>query len=116
VTVLTEHVPRVPLEESVEVRDLGRGMHRLLVHTGFMQTPDLRCLLERVALDHHLPIDFGAVTYFIGRERLLATNEGEMKAMRERIFAFMARNAASPDVFYGLPPEHVIELGLLVDL
>ena len=36
--------------------------------------------------------------------------------MRERLFALMARNAARPDVFYGLPPEHVIELGLLVDL
>jgi KUP system potassium uptake protein len=116
VTVLTEHVPRVPLEESVEVRDLGRGMHRLLVHTGFMQTPDLRSPLERAALDHHLPIDVGTVAYFVGRERFLATNAGEMKAMRERLFAFMARNAASPDVFYGLPPEHVIELGLLVDL
>ncbi|MFT3765959.1 MAG: potassium transporter Kup [Minicystis sp.] len=116
VTVITEHVPRVPVDESVALHDLGHGMYRLLVRTGFMQTPDLPGLLARTAAAHHLPIDFGSVTYFIGRERLLATNKGEMKAVRERLFAFMARNAASPDVFYGLPPEHVIELGLLVDL
>jgi KUP system potassium uptake protein len=116
VTVLTKHVPRVPLEDWVEVHDLGRGMYRMLVHTGFMQTPDLQRLLEWAASKHHLPIDFGMITYFIGRERLLATNEGEMKAPRERLFALMARNAASPEVFFGVPPEQVIEVGLLVDL
>ncbi|APR78622.1 Kup system potassium uptake protein [Minicystis rosea] len=39
VTVLTEHVPRVPLEESVEVRDLGRGMHRCSSTPGSCRRP-----------------------------------------------------------------------------
>jgi KUP system potassium uptake protein len=115
-TVVIEHVPRVPYSASVEVVDLYAGFYRVLVHTGFLQTPNLPPLLERVAEEHELPIDFNALTYYIGRERLLATNDGEMTALRERLFAFMSRNAASPDVFYGLPPEKVVELGLLVDL
>jgi KUP system potassium uptake protein len=115
-TIVTEHVPRVPREQSVEIQDLERGFYRVLIHTGFMQTAHLPCLLERAALEHALPIDFDALTYYIGRERLLATNQGEMRALRERLFAFMARNAASPDIFYGLPPDQVVEIGLRVDL
>jgi KUP system potassium uptake protein len=115
-TVVTEHVPRIPHEKSVEVYDLQHGCYRVLVHTGFMQTAHLPSLLERVALERELPIDFDALTYYIGREQLLATNKGEMKALRERLFAFMARNAASPDIFYGLPPEQVLEIGLRVEL
>ncbi len=39
-----------------------------------------------------------------------------MRELRERLFALMARNAASPDIFYSLPPEQVVEIGLRVDL
>ena len=115
-TVVTEHVPRVPCEESIELHDLQRGFYRVLIHTGFMQTPELPPLIERVALEHDLPIDFDALTYYVGRERLIASNRGEMKKRRERLFAFLSRNATSPDEFYGLPPEQVIEIGLRVDL
>ncbi len=115
-TVVIEHVPRVPEEKCVEIYDLERGFYRVLVHTGFMQTPNLPRLLERAALEDQLPLDFDALTYYIGRERLLATNKGEMRALREELFAFMARNAATPDVFYCLPPELVVEIGMQVDL
>ncbi|MCC6556149.1 MAG: potassium transporter Kup [Polyangiaceae bacterium] len=115
-TVLTEHVPRVPIEKSVEAHALGGDLYRVLVHIGFMQTPDVPHVVERLASEHALPIDLDALTYYVGRERLLATGKGEMKQPRERLFAFMSRNAASPDDFYGLPLDQVVEIGLRVDL
>jgi KUP system potassium uptake protein len=115
-TVIIEHVPRIPLEKSVEVLDLHRGLYRVLIHHGFMQTPHIPRLLEQIAPEYDLPIDFDALTYYVGRERLLATNKGEMRQTRERLFALMSRNAASPDIFYCLPAEQVVEIGLQVDL
>ena len=115
-TVVIEHVPRVAAEESIEVHDLRSGLYRMLVHTGFMQTPNLPGAVAQAARDHGVPIHFEDLTYFVGRERVLATSKGEMSGMRERLFAFMSRNAASPEAYFGLPFERVVEVGLLVDL
>ncbi|APR81525.1 Kup system potassium uptake protein [Minicystis rosea] len=115
-TVVIEHVPRVPAEHTIEVEDLRSGLYRMLVHTGFMQTPDLPHAVDLAAREHGVPIHFEDLTYFVGRERVLATSKGEMSAMRERLFAFMSRNAESPDVYFGLPSELVVEVGLRVDL
>ena len=39
-----------------------------------------------------------------------------MQLWREKIFAFMARNALGATAFYKLPPERVVELGIQVEI
>ena len=57
-----------------------------------------------------------AITYFLGRETLLATNNPGMAIWRERLFALMSRNAQSAMTFFRIPPNQVVEMGSQVEL
>jgi KUP system potassium uptake protein len=115
-TVRTEHVPRVDRGQVFELTELSRGFHRIVVHSGFMQTPDVPTLLREAAAEKGVPIDFADITYYLGRETFLATDAGKMGRFTEGLFGFMARNAGSPTLYFGLPPDRVVELGMQVDL
>ncbi|WP_437682947.1 potassium transporter Kup [Sorangium sp. So ce131] len=115
-TVFTEHVPRVAEKDRLDLTSLDEGVHRLIVRSGFMQSTDVPSLLRRAAAKHGLPIDFADVTYYLGRETILATDRGRMGALAETIFAVMARNAGAVPGYFNLPPERVVELGVQVDL
>ena len=115
-TVVTQHVPRVSAENSFAWTDLGHGFHRLVVQSGFMQTPNIPAILAYAAGRHTLTIDFADITYYLGRETFLASDKGKMGRFTEMIFGFMSRNATPATAYFGLPPERVVEIGLQIDL
>ncbi|MBU6509090.1 MAG: potassium transporter Kup [Gammaproteobacteria bacterium] len=111
-TVLTEDVPFVHPQRRLEVEKLELGFYRVLAHYGFMQIPNVPQALRR-AKDYGLNIDPDTVTYYIGRETLVPTkNMPTMMAWREKLFAFMSRNAIRATDFYQIPPDRTVELGL----
>jgi len=63
-----------------------------------------------------LPVDCAPVTSCPGRETFLATAAGEMGALSEGLFAFLARNARSAATVFCLNPAQVIEIGSQIDL
>jgi KUP system potassium uptake protein len=115
-TVTTLHVPRVTAKESISWEDLGHGFHRLVIKSGFMQSPNIPSLLEFAATKHEQVIDFEDTTYYLGRETFLATDLGRMGRITEKLFGFMSRNATPATAYFGLPPERVVEIGLQIDL
>jgi KUP system potassium uptake protein len=54
---------------------------------------------------------FTKTSFYIGRETLLTSGSSRMMRWRKAIFAFMSRNAANPTVYFGIPPNQVVELG-----
>jgi KUP system potassium uptake protein len=115
VTVTTEHVPRV-LENRIRFTALSDGFIRLEMRVGFMESPDVPQGLMAAISEFELPFTMDDVTYFLGRETLLATNEGEMSAKEEALFAFLSRNSQSATRYFGIPPRRVVEIGMQVDL
>jgi KUP system potassium uptake protein len=115
VTVTTSRSPRI-LEQRYEFSELGEGVCRLYVHSGFMETPDVPRALDDVIREYALPIDPEDVTYFLGRETLLALRTGEMGRREEMLFAFLSRNAQNATRYFGIPPQRVVEVGVQVDL
>jgi len=113
--VETEVVPRVRLTRRAEVKSLGQGFYQVVLHFGFMEAPDVPAALERVKLDGER-LDLEEVTYFLGRETVFATKRAGMALWREKLFAFLARNALPASTFFRLPPERVIEIGAQVEL
>jgi KUP system potassium uptake protein len=114
-TIETEEVPRVPREEKVEIEDLGKGFHRVVARFGFMEDPRAPYALA-LAAEKGLIFEMEEASFFLGRERLLSARHPDMAAWRNRIFAFMLRNAVSATSFFGLPPEQVVELGTQVEI
>jgi KUP system potassium uptake protein len=113
--VTTQPVPHVPEKDQVVVRPRGQGVYDIVVRYGFMEDPDVPQALA-LASQNGLPLDEGDVTYFLGRETLIATKTPGMALWRERLFVFMARNAVRATTFFRLPPERVVELGVQVEL
>jgi KUP system potassium uptake protein len=56
------------------------------------------------------------VTFFLGRETVLPTKEAGMALWRERLFAFLTRNAQPATAFFGIPPSRVVEIGAQIEI
>jgi KUP system potassium uptake protein len=115
-TVLTDDVPFVHPIQRLEVEKLELGFYRVNVHYGFMQIPNIPQCFRR-AKDFGLSIDPETVTYYLGRETLVSTKHWpSMMGWREKLFAFMSRNAIRATDFYQIPPDRTIEIGLRLRL
>jgi KUP system potassium uptake protein len=111
VSVLIEQVPRVPIEDRVEVQRMGKTFFRVLIRFGFMEEPDVPTALVRCK-EQGLEFDPTQVSYFLSRETILPSNEMRgMAIWRERMFEFLFRNASSAANFFKLPTTRVVELG-----
>ncbi len=111
-TVQTEHVPHVDAQDRLTVEDLGKGVHRVVIRTGFMEKLNIPRVLARA----ELPVDLTDTTYFLGRETFVAGRGGKMGVVTESLFAFLSRNARSATSWFGIPPEQVVEIGMQIDL
>jgi len=114
-TVLTEETPHVPPRERIELEDLGNGVHRIRVHYGFMEDPDVPHVLQ---LAHRRGLEFTLpeTSFFLGRELILVRGGSGMALWRDRLFRFLVRNSLNATSFYRLPPGQVVELGAQIEL
>ena len=113
--VVTKPVPHVPEAGRYEIREVGGGVFELILSYGFMEDPDVPEALAG-AVQRGLVMDESDVTFFLGRETLIATRTPGMARWRERLFVLIARNAGRATAFFRLPPERVVELGVQVEL
>lgn len=115
ITVLTEDIPHVAPGERVVVKRIGKGFSSVVARYGFMDDPDIEDVLQGCRA-HQLDIPIAGTTFFLGRETLIASGRPGMALWRERLFAFMSRNAMRATAFYQIPPEQVFEVGAQVEL
>jgi len=114
-TVETQEIPRVEPAHRLEVAPLDHGFYRVILRYGFMEEPDVPIELARVRLPGQ-QLDLHQVSYFLSRETLLATQHPGMWIWREKLFAWMARNARPATSYFNLPPNRVVELGMQVEI
>jgi KUP system potassium uptake protein len=115
-TVITEASPSVAIERRCELLDVGDGIYRLIARYGFMEHPRVPNVLRMAAERYDIDVDPKSVTYYLGRDTLLATKAGQMGHFSEALFAYLTRNAVPADRHFGIPPRQVVEIGLQVDL
>jgi len=114
-TVATDEVPHVPSAERVKVKHLGKGFHSVHVRYGFMEDPSMQDIIDRCR-EKRLEIPLEGTTFFLGREELVSTDRPGMARWRERLFAFMSRNALRATAFFQIPSTQVFEVGAQVEL
>lgn len=113
-TVMTEDVPRVAGADRVELSKLADNIHRVVLHYGFMQVPNVPVALKLCGV-LGLEIDTDCVTYFVGLDDLKPKGRGSLlKTFQTRIFAYMWRNAERAADSYKLSPERTIVIGKLI--
>ena len=114
-TVRIEDVPYVETEKRFELEDLGSGFFRLVVRYGFMQEPDVPSAHARVE-SCGPQFKMMDTSFFLARQTLITSPKPGMAVWREKLFAWMLRNAESAMEFFKLPPNRVVELGSQVEI
>jgi KUP system potassium uptake protein len=115
-TVVTEEIPEVGDDRRVTIEPLGSNFFRVTLRYGFSEEPDVPAAMA-LARGRGLPIDKDDITYFLGRETLLAAaRHSGMARWREALFSLMSKNAMRATAFFRIPPERVVELGMHVEL
>ncbi len=114
-SVLTADAPYLAEAERVEIEDHGQGVFQVTLHYGFMEEPDVEAGLLKLD-DDRLRFAVDDVTFFLGRETVIASDIQGMAEWRERLFAIMLRSAASAARFFRLPPDRVVEVGSQVEI
>ncbi|WP_199553883.1 potassium transporter Kup [Sandaracinobacteroides hominis] len=114
-TVVIDEIPFIDLEDRIEVFDLGENFYRMILRYGFMQQPDVPATLKIVE-NCGPQIRMMDTSFFLARQTLLPSERPGMAIWREKLFAWMLRNAESAMEFFKLPTNRVVELGSQVEI
>ena len=109
-TVLIDDMPYVDEERRFEVKEIGQGFWRLILRFGFLEDTDVPTVLARVSVGGQ-GFDMMKTSFFLSRQTLIAAARPGMPLWREKLFAWMLRNATSAMEFFKLPTNRVVELG-----
>lgn len=114
-TVVMTEVPHVDADKHVELQELGGGFYWLTVKCGFMENVDIP---EALALcgESCKPFNLADTSFFLSRETIIPSVVPGMAPWRERLFAWMSRNAESPMTFFKIPVNRVVELGSQIEI
>jgi KUP system potassium uptake protein len=114
-TVKIVDQPYWPDAQRAYRESMGEGFHRLVLKYGFMDEIDVPQALKGV---HECGADFKMMdtSFFLSRQTLLASERPGMMIWREKLFAWMLRNAESAMEFFRLPTNRVVELGSQVEI
>jgi KUP system potassium uptake protein len=115
VCVETSESPRVPAAQRAEVEEIGEGFWRVVLTYGFMEEPHVPWALDNLR-DERLDLHREDISYFLGRETLLATKRRGLWKWREKLFVWMSRNAQTATRYFHLPPDRIVEIGVQVEL
>ena len=114
-TVVTRDEPWVPLADRIKIRHFGGNIFRIRIYYGYNQEPNIPDALT-YCKHQGLSIDMEDTSFFLSREHMVSTAREGMAQWRERLFIRMAMNAENAMVFWRIPPDRVVELGLMVEL
>nr|WP_029622954.1 potassium transporter Kup [Sphingomonas elodea] len=114
-TVAIEQVPHVVGKECTSMEALGEGFFRVVLHYGFMDEVDVPAALAAIR-DCGAPFRPMETSYFLARQTLLPSSRPGMAIWREKLFAWMVRNAESAMEFFKLPTNRVVELGSQLEI
>lgn len=113
VTVTNESIPYVPRDRRREVKELAPGIHRVALHYGFQESPNIPKELETLK-ELGIPFEPMQTSYFLGRETVVAAAVPKMSRWRQWLFTILSRNAVPATEFFRIPSDRVVELGVRV--
>ncbi|MGE8281662.1 MAG: potassium transporter Kup [Stenotrophomonas sp.] len=115
------HVETLPIPyaadgERLRIDSVGDEFYRVYVRYGFMETPDIPLALMRSCDRGGIYFDPMDTTFFASRETIVASANRGMPIWRDKLFAFMHRNAAPATGFFRIPGNRLVELGAQVEI
>jgi KUP system potassium uptake protein len=114
-SIITEEVPHVGDAERLSVREIGEGVWRAVARYGYMESPDVSAVIERIG-EAGVPLRPSEATYYFNREMVMTGGAARMPQWQKHFYGFLSRNARQARDYYNLPPMQIIEVGLPIQL
>ena len=114
-TIQTEDAPYIHTDQRIRLEKMRDDCHRIIARYGFMEDANVPEILDRCR-PLGLEFDWMSTTFFLSRETIIPTKAPGMMLWRERLFAYMSRNAQRPTDFFRIPANRVVELGMQVEM
>jgi KUP system potassium uptake protein len=116
-TIEVQDIPHVAEDECIESEHLGDGIHRVVLRYGYMDHTNVpRTLANAPETKLGFFYEPMKVSYFLSRETIIPSSKPGMGPLRERLFAWMSRSAASAMEYFSLPVNRVVELGNQIEI
>jgi KUP system potassium uptake protein len=121
ITIETERVPHISQADRLvfdHLGDRGDGITGLTARFGFQDVPDIPATL-RLAAEQHLldsKVELGQVSYFLSQITIVPCDDPGLSTWRKKLFLKMARNAANPAGYFGLPDDQTLTIGERINL
>ena len=114
-TVAIADMPYWSETKRANLEELGHGFYRCVLKFGFMEEANVPAALQHVS---SCSGEFRMMdtSFFLSRQTLIASDRPGMMIWREKLFAWMLRNAESAMEFFRLPTNRVVELGSQVEI
>ena len=116
----TEPIPRVPVNQRIVVDDLGYaddGITHVSARFGYMDTPDVPsalAMLEPAATEGRLQLD--QASYFLSKIELRRGDAPTMAPWRKRLFIATSYVAADAVEQFALPRDRTVIMGAQIDV
>lgn len=114
-TITTQDVPAVDEDERMTLDSMGEGVWRAIGRYGYMESPNVSRLIERIKAQG-VPIKPMGTTYYFNREMIITGGNARMFEWQKNLYAFLSRNATPVKDYYQILPTQIIEIGLPVQL
>jgi KUP system potassium uptake protein len=115
-TVEILETPVADAEERIHLVPMDGNFYGLELRFGFAEDPNIPLALTKCAKSG-VPFDLMDTTFFLSRENVVADERRPGMALwRDRLFAFMSRNALPATAFFQIPGNRLIELGTQVEI
>jgi KUP system potassium uptake protein len=115
-TVETLETPVAEAEERIEITPMEDNFFGLELRFGFAEDPNIPQALVRCTREG-LGFDMMDTTFFLSRENIVAdVRRPGMALWRDKLFAFLSRNAMPATAFFQIPGNRLIELGAQVEI
>ncbi|MDA3915176.1 potassium transporter Kup [Oleiagrimonas sp.] len=115
-TAETLETPVADAEERIEIDTLEGEFYRITLRFGFAEDPNIPLALAQCGR-RGVHFDMMDTTFFLSRETIVADSRRPGMALwRDKIFAFLSRNALPATAFFQIPGNRLIELGAQVEI
>jgi KUP system potassium uptake protein len=114
-SILSANVPEIPEPERITITHLGEGFSRVIARYGFMQKANVPAALAS-ARKEGVFSDPRDTTYYLGRERLLASGSSRLARWRKKLYIFLSQNSGTATEYFAIPPNRVVELGAQIEI
>ncbi len=112
-TIETADMPRVPLDERVELEAVSRTFSRVKIRYGFMENPNVPKALV-IARKLGWTFDIMSTSFFLSRRTLKPAKNSLMPQWQDKLFIALTRTSDDATTYFQIPSERVVEVGTQV--